>query len=922
MKFTTWKTAAACWPLLSLGLAGPVRAQSAPNNPASPTVEPLKLERFVVTGSYIPFADTQTALPLATLDAPAIANSGIATNVLEFLRKAAPQFSGNGNLGNSNANVDQGSTGGGSKLALRNTQTLVLVNGRRMTYAPVLAAGGQQFVDVNLIPLAAIARIEVLLDGASATYGTDAVAGVVNIILKTDYRGAEAGLRWAVAPGRGRYQERSASLVGGTSTKRATLSVSAEYARSDPLFQSDRGFSNPAYSTPTFAGVINTSMPGVLPQYYVLNPSLNGPPAGHTELATLVAQGVYLPVNQFNLINGVGAEQQYAFNLANSVTLLLENERRSATLNFEHRTTDRLTLFGDVIATRTGTFSQLNAQPIFSRLPVTNPANPTTQPMQVRNRFVDYPRLFFYDSTSLRTILGARGELPGGLQWEAAANRNAIRQSYTNPNVVDAKRQADAIASGLLNLSVRTPAPGALDAAGIFGTAWGKARSTLSTFDGRVTGRLFRLPAGDLGFAAGADYRVETLTQSADRNSHTATFNWNGGVAINPFDRDRDVWSGFVEVRAPLVGERQRVPLVHALDLSAAIRHERYSDTDDPTVPKLSLAWRPVPGELLLRATLSRSFAAPTLFNLFGPNSFDDAGNRLLTQFGGGQFVLFHRNRSGANPNLLPSRSRNFTAGFVWSPRARRGFSLTVDLFDIEQTDLISPIVELNTVLQDVELKGADSPYARFVKLGAFDGAPITRPGQLSANAIDGVYATSTLTNIAGQRLRGVDVRVEYAKALGALGRVDSMLAVAAYDSYTYQPLPSLPSVETAGRAGVFNGIIPRWRGRATLNWSRGSWRANLGWQHLPGVIDPAGDGTPRKPFAIRSHDAADAAVAYEFAAGSRRWISGLTLRLGADNVFDAMPPFAGGTFSGANADIGTYSPIGRLLYLEARYKF
>ncbi len=233
-----------------------------------------KLETFVVTGSYIPVAGSATAIPVTTIDSEAIQNTGISTNLLEVLRKTAPQFTGNGNLGNSNADINSGATGGGSAVAFRNTQTLVLINGRRAAYSPILASGGNQFVDLNLIPLAAIDRVELLQDGASAIYGTDAVAGVVNVILKTNYQGAEAGFRYAFSDNDGHYAERKAWFGGGSSTEKTSLTGAAEGTKTDPLFQYEREFSAESFGTPTFAGVVNDDNGN----YYVLNPNLNAPP--------------------------------------------------------------------------------------------------------------------------------------------------------------------------------------------------------------------------------------------------------------------------------------------------------------------------------------------------------------------------------------------------------------------------------------------------------------------------------------------------------------------------------------------------------------------------------------------------------------------------------------------------------------------
>ena len=887
---------------------------------SGPAEKPVKLEKFEVTGSFIPFASTQTALPLTVFDAQAIDDSGIATNLLDVLRKVAPQFSGSGNIGNANSGANLNFTAGGSSLQFRNVQTLVLVNGRRMAYAPGLAAGGLQFVDVNLIPLSAIERVEVLQDGASATYGTDAVAGVVNIILKTNYQGAEVSAREGISTNPGHYAESLYSLVGGTGRGATEITYSAELARSDALPQFQRDFASPSYGTASFAGVINTRVPNVVPQFYVLNPSLGAPPPGHTDLATLVAAGVYIPVDPNHLSAGQGAEQQYAFDLARYTKLLQRNERRSATLNLEHRVNDQLMFFGDVIYAATHTFSQLNAQPLSPSLSASNSSNPTTQTMVVRNRFVDYPRLFYYDSTSIRGIAGARGTFGSDFKWEGAMDRNVISQDYTNRNLVNSTQRAAAIAQGLLDLAAREQAPGAIEASGIFGTAWGKANSSLTTADARVSGDFATLPAGPAGFAVGTEYRVESLKQDADINSQAATFNWDSGVMIYPFEHTRHIYSGFAEVRMPLLGEKQDVPMVRSLEFSGAVRYEHYSDAGSTTVPKVGLAWHPGGDELLLRATYSKSFVAPTLYELFGPTSETDGDTAVFTQLGGGQVARDFHIRSGANPNLLPSHSVNKTAGFVWSPRAVKGFSLTVDYFNIEQTDLVGDIGS-DTTIQDVELKGPASPYAQFVKMGAYNGAAITAPGQLSADTTGNAYVTDTLVNVANLKLRGVDVKAEYHRGTAAAGRFDTSLAVTSYQSYTFQALPSIAPEKSVGLVTDFNGTLPRWQSNVAAGWSLGRWRANLNWQHIPGVTDPLGDGTDRRPYETKDYDAIDVGVSCTIDL-HQKWLRRLTLHAGVNNVFNRMPPYSGGSFPSTNADTGTYSPIGRLVYLEGKFEF
>ena len=172
--------------------------------PGSEKQAATKLEKFVVTGSLIPIAADSPAIPITIITSAEIEKTGVSTDLLEILKKSAPNFYGSNNMGTENGNVSSGSTNGGSAVALRNRATLVLINGRRAVLSPVIASGGAGFVDVSVIPISAVERVEILSDGASATYGSDAVSGVVNVIMKTNYNGAEVGGRYGWSPNKGK----------------------------------------------------------------------------------------------------------------------------------------------------------------------------------------------------------------------------------------------------------------------------------------------------------------------------------------------------------------------------------------------------------------------------------------------------------------------------------------------------------------------------------------------------------------------------------------------------------------------------------------------------------------------------------------------------------------------------------------------
>lgn len=901
-------------------------AQAAPAAGASDE-KVLKLEKFEVTGSYIPVAGTATAIPVTTIDAAAISATGISSNVLEVLRKASPQFSGNGNLGNTNANISSGGTGGGSQVAFRNTQTLVLINGRRSAYAPILASGGSQFVDVNLFPLSAIEKIEVLQDGASAIYGTDAVSGVVNIILKSDYKGAEMGARYGFSDNQGYYAERKAWIVAGASTDTTSVTASAEWTLSDPLFQYERDYAKEAYGTGTFAGIVSSGS-----RFFVLNPSLNAPPATGLDLTPeqLVANGTYIEVNGSNLISGLGNEKKYAFNLAQYVTLLLRNERQSATISFEHKASDKLTVFGDLLYSGTKTYSQLNAQPTSASMAASDPRNPFNITVTARNRFLANPRQYFYDTTNVRGVAGAKGSFSDDWKWEVGALNNKIEQNYENPGVIDTAARVAAVSGGVLNYFARNQAAGAVAASGMFGVAMGKAAATLESYDGRVFGKLMDLPAGEVGVAFGAEKRVEKLRQTADRNSQSETFAWDSATTLDPFSANRDVKAMFANVRVPVLGDASGKGML--LELEAAFRYEKYSDTDDPTVPKYSFRYLPFNDEFAVRGTYSESFAAPTLFQLFGPGGIGFTSSLSLARFGGGAAITGQANaRSGANANLKPATSQNYTFGFVWSPKAVKGLSLSLDYFNIEQTDLISTIGSA-TILQDVELKGTASPYAGFVRLGSAPslglagftgGSAITAAGQIGNRAIDTVYVTDTLVNISKQKLAGLDIKANYTWNSDSWGRFDASLAGVWWNYYKGQTLPGTAEFDTVGLASNFNGTIPRYQTYTTVGWSRGSWAANLGWQFIPSVNDENwyDDTDPGADEKVEAFHSIDLWGAYTFGSDVK-FLSGLTVRVGANNVFNESPPMAKGTFTESNADTATYGAVGRLFYVEAKYKF
>jgi iron complex outermembrane receptor protein len=896
---------------LSLCLALPAQTTPADKD------ETLQLERYVVTGSNLPTAGETPVSPVSLLTPEIIAQSGVANDLLQVIRKVAPQFTGNANLGGDNGNISSGLTNGGSSLALRNAATLVLVNGRRMSAAPVGATGGNVFVDVNAIPLAAIERVEILTDGASAIYGSDAVSGVVNIILKADFEGAEIGGRYAFTRNTGHYTEKSAYGVAGgrLGENGPKVTASYEWVKTDPLISYQRPFATPVYGTTNFAGVIQVgsydaagNFTGDPNGYYFLDPTLNAPKAG----ATLAERGYTGPYD-------TGAILRF-YDLARYTTMLIGNEKKVATLAVDGRVSEGLRWFADVLYSSTYNVSQLNAQGLTIRLPAADPSNVLGRDVSVRNRFVEYPRTYAADTSAFRTVAGLKGTINDRWTWEGALNYSEGVQDFTNAGLVRTAAREAAVAAGRMNLFNRTQASGALD--GVFGAAMGKFKSTLASADLKVVGTdLIKLPGGGVSLAAGLEARSEKLTAESDIDSQSATFAYDSGVTIDPFNQKRDVKSIFAEARIPLIGAENRRPGIHTAELTVAVRHERYSDTDDPTVPKIALRYQPVDDSLLLRATFSKSFAAPTLYELNSPVAI--GFTPPLAEFDTNQAGLV----TTAVTSLAPSRSTNYSAGIVWSPKSLPDFLLSVDYFSIKQTDVISSFFTsgvVDQVFHDVEVNGANSPYASLIHISSATGPTIGAPGQVSALGLDNLYlVVPSASNLGTAKLSGFDTRLEYTWKLAAGGKVRFSTTGSYYLNYDIQVAPGAPFTPTAGLVTGLNGTIPRWRIYNQVSWERGGWTVDLGHTFYSATTDTTWtpDYLPDYQQRIPAYSTYDASLSYDWKAGWWR-LKGLKVSVGVNNLANTMPDKSATFDSLSNADITEFNPIGRLFYVSASTKF
>jgi len=915
------------------------------------------LPEVVVTGSNFPQALDALAIPVDVIDSKVMEESGVNADTLDILRKVAPNIEG---TGQENAQNGPGGTFGGAGIAVNGLLTLVLVDGRRVVNDPSGAAGGGQFVDLNLIPPAAIDHIEILEEGASAVYGSDALGGVVNIILKKDFSGWEADSHYGISDNAGHYAERSASLIGGVRTGTSSLTFAFDYAQHDAIFLNERSYSNPVHLSYNYDGVVDIyDVASGNDSYYALAPGINAPPGGGKyTINQLVAQGVYQPKTPEQVLDG--------FNAANNATLSGFLKRFSATANLEHQIMGRrLVLFSSVMAAHTDTWSQQNAEPNFpyvqdayidenfvygfsppppgtGYVAITSPSNPFSpafinqagdgqsgEIVTAHSRYTQFPERYNNDSDFFRVVGGLRGDVGENFHWEMAANLDRYTLAYTDSNLVNAAAFDTAISDGTLNPFALIQAPGALN--GILGTAFINMVSSLDSYDLKVYGNAADLPGGPLGIALGASYLREGLSALPDigslANSVGESQGWEYAYTFNSFSTERVVSSAFVELEVPVTSPGQKIPGAHAITVDGAVRYDSYSGTVGATTnPQVSLSWAPIDSQFKLRASAGTSFVAPLLYALYGPVSTSQLypitysvynGNGALAS---GQF----NGTSGSNPELKPYTAKTWSAGFIFTPDKIRGLSITADFINLTARGFEGTLPP-SLIVQSVESLGTASPYAGDVHFGGPNGSPVTAPGSISSHAPQEIYVTGTLVNLGASPECLTNIKFAYVRAFPDIGTFDLSSFWTGVQRLSYQSDPTQPYYSFVGEVSQFGGTAPRWASYTTLDWSCHGAAAFVGLSYTEGLTDVGvGGGDPTGYTHVGAYNQYDVGVSYDFAHFAElRCLRGLKLTVGVNNLFDRTPPLAPNVYPLVNTALAAYDGgIGRLFYINGKYKF
>ena len=904
-----------------MGVVGPVMAQEA----AAPA-----MQRVEVTGSSIKRVAKEGALPVQVITFDQIEKQGITTTE-QLVRTLSANGTGADNMtsGNNVFGADADRVSGGASFAslrgLGPSSTLVLLNGRRIA---THGASGKS-VDLNSIPLGAIARVEILKDGASAIYGTDAIGGVINFILKTNYSGVEASVSTNDTQAGGGATRR-ASLLAGTGsldTDRYNIMASLTVDKAQRLngsdrsfvngFQPERGLSPDTTGTPfanqlSGAGTaLGTSfqLPGDPNKYLQANPlSFQGKCdtiPGMSQYQTALWKDVTSPLRtKYSCAYDYGADYVLQFPVERANFL----SRGTVQLAPDHR------MFVEVLGSRTkatailtpmqvqATIANKAVYPVggayYQDLSAYIPTFDNTKPISYKWRANDVGNRTQENTTdNARVLIGFEGNF-GKWDYKAGISR---AESSTKTKLTDGYSYTDklyaALATGIINPWVgagqsQTEAAKQLIESTKFRGAFQHGKTTLTQIDGSVSGELFQLPAGALAVAAGFDFRREGYNFAQDVDA-TQILLAPGNAALN--DASRTVKAVYAELL---------VPVMKDLEMQLAIRRDDYSLVGATTNPKVAFRYQPA-DFLLFRGSASKGFLAPSFQQLYSGSLSQELPNGVIDQEGCAQhpgvpeYCAIDRldYKTGGNKNLKPETSKQGSVGIVIEPF--KGYSASFDYWAINTKDRI-----LNRTPQIV--------LANYQALNQYI---IRKPD----GTID--YVQAGWINAAGSRVRGLDV------GLRGEGKVRDVKWTATLDG-TY--MDSFKFAEYQGQeyqelVGKFytRDLYLRWKHNASFGVSRGDWSGLLIQSFSSGYKDQVpngGKGTPPPGF----NPDVSSYTTYNLS-GTYTGFKNTTITVGIQNLFDRDPPFTAHNVDevvGAGWDPRVADPRGRSLSFQLKYKF
>ncbi|UHQ24510.1 TonB-dependent receptor [Lysobacter sp. 5GHs7-4] len=860
---------------LALALAAPLAQADETAADAGVTLDAVQ-----VTGTNLRRSDEAGVNPVLVLDRATIERSGKVT-VSDLLRSLTA------NSGNSFNEQYTGSFANGSAgvslRGLSQKNTLVLVNGYRVAAYGFAQNTQDNFVDLNALPLGAVERIEVLKDGASALYGSDAIAGVVNIILRRKIEGVELDAAYGAAT-EGGIDQRSIGVRAGLGDPDKD-----GYSLRFSLDVLDRGRLDADERDLTRDGDYRDQPGGRLAGWSTQGGAYLSNPRAPQRFAHCQPGTQARPYADFGSpLPG----EACAFNTQPYRTLLPDVERYQASLAGDYWFNDSVQGFAELLysTSHNGTYfgaplsvgaglraydrntGRLVDIPVV--LPVGHPNNPFGVPTPFETTFLDLGARYKINKSQFqRTLVGLRGR--GEVwDWELAANYSESRQREYVRNFVDRYAFERVLADGSYDFLNPASTPLALESLRLSTRRPGTYR--LATVNAKVSGFPWQWRAGDVGVAGGVEFRDEA--QDA-RTSPQVLSGTELRPAINLIDGQRRVSAAFVEFS---------LKPFENVEVQLAGRGDHYSDFGSAFSPKLGVRWQPSE-DWLLRLNASRGFRAPSLPEIAQSTTIS-YGSVIdpydPVQPGGSRGVTILR---AGNPDLDAERSSNVNLGALWSPSADT--SLGVDLYRIRQRDLIGP----------------DSLQAIVSNPAAYPGR-VTRDAQGRLQLIENRYANQGTLTTTGFDIEG--------RQVWHAGDVDWTLDGSWTRLLSYEQPQVAGERALEGAGGNRFGALPKWRGITSLGVGRGDWNAQLSWRYIGGYAQQVVDArsNPGLRGKVEDSHTFDLYLAYQGVRDS-------TVYLSVQNLTDRDPPFdpAGGALP---YDITQYDGLGRFVTVGFKHRF
>ncbi|ALA87565.1 TonB-dependent receptor plug domain-containing protein [Stenotrophomonas geniculata] len=888
--------------------------------------EATNLDRISVTGSRIKSTDIETSQPVLSLTRADIEKQGV-TSVADILQRVAA----NGAALNRTYNNGGDGSAGVSLRNLGSERTLVLVNGRRWT------TGLDGSVDLNTIPTAMIERIDILKDGASTIYGSDAIAGVVNIITKQSFDGAEANFyKGQYSAGDG--EREAADFTLGTTTDRASLVLGVSYVNEKAVMAGDRKIS--AGGPPFFSGQSSTGIPGS----YLRN-----------DERYVILNGVETPFDP----------NVHGYNTAPDNYLLTPNERTSLFAVGSYNVTDNITFRTEAMYNERKSEQLLAAMPVTGqRLSAGSMYNPYGVDLTgVARRFNETGgRSFNQNVKNWHFYGGFEGFFEfadRNFDWDVGYrydktdqndltyglfNKQRLAEAYGPSAIRDGKavclNSAGAIIAGCAPINplggMGSISQEALDYTSF--TAHDSASLVSKGYYANISGEIVQLPAGALGFAAGYEYRKESGQFDPDAFIASGLSTGNGAA---PTKGGYDLDEFFLELSIPVLAD---LPGAKLLDFSAATRYSKYSNFGNTTNNKFGFRWKPI-DDLMVRGNYSEGFRAPSINNLYrgDADSFETyidpcsstSGRRtgaVAAQCAAeGVPIGFVQPGAGsgakqtpepftwqANPNLKPETSTSKTLGLVWSPSFVQGLNVTLDWWQIKIEDAIT-----RPAIQDI----MDRCYGGTAQEQAANCGLITRdPNYGSTNQRYTITNVNMpLQNLASYKVEGWDLGILYKLPETSIGQFTISLDgtyLSKWDTKSTQDAP------IEGRQGRYLDQDPYWRIRSNLyvDWSYGDFGVNYGIRYKSGMTEPCPFDPDEEPetFAYCSDGAKGTnhigATTYHDIQFRYNTPWKGTIMVGLNNAWDKSPPVS--YYTSYNMFDPQYDLPGRYMYMQYKQKF